>query len=137
MILTEAVARGELTANPAREVRQARQVPRTPDHVPAPREIERVRAQLDESGRTLVTLMGYLGLRPEEALALTDEDIGATSVYVNARIVQGARLPSTKTGRGRTIWLPGPVRTDLAAWRLARPATLTSPEGLLFARPDG
>ncbi len=136
-VLAEAVARGELTGNPCREVRTQRQPARTADHTPAPTEIEAIRGQLDPAGATLVTLIGYLGLRPAEALALTDADISSTTVRVDARIVHGRREPSTKTARGRTIWLPGPVRADLAAWRLARPATITQPEGLLFPRLDG
>jgi integrase len=71
--------------------------------------IERVRAQLSQRDATLVSLMAYAGLRPDEATKARWGDLGERTVHFHA----------SKTERSRTVDVPAPLAQDLAEWRLA------------------
>ena len=94
----------------------------------APATIERVRHALLADGRlgdaTLVSVLAYGGLRPEEALALSWTHIGQRTIHVERAVAYG-ELKGTKNGRSRSVRLLSPLRHDLGAWSLAR------------GRPDG
>src|SRR3954470_13647339 len=62
--------------------------------------------------------MAYAGLRPGEALALQWGDIREKTILVERAISLGAE-EDTKTTAHRTVRLLGPLKADLAAWRLA------------------
>lgn len=73
----------------------------------------------------LVSLLGYTGMRPGEALALRWGDIGEGTIRVERAVsLCDGSTQTTKTGAARTIRLLAPVAVDLAAWRLrcGRPA---------------
>lgn len=78
--------------------------------------------------------MGYAGLRPGEAFALTWDCLGERSLVVEHGRADG-ELAETKTRRIRTVGLLAPVAEDVCVWRERAPA----PRGaeLLFPRTDG
>src|SRR2546430_3181115 len=94
-----------------------------------PAMIEALRAHLTAQGRhgdaALLSVLAYVGPRPQEAFALRWRDLGERTV----------RFYAPKTNRDRTARLTAPVRSDLAEWRLAsgRP----DDEQLVFPRRDG
>lgn len=120
-----AVARGELQHNPVKDIekpvveRQLAIVAISPDQV------ERLVAELDPISAMLVELLAYEGLRPEEALALEERHLGQRALLVEQKLVQGrivVGLKRRRKGRARDDRSPdlfGPVRQDLAAYRLA------------------
>jgi integrase len=75
------------------------------------------------------------GLRPGEALALSDESVRERTLLIESSISFGAEK-DTKTRRARAVRLLGPIGQDLAEYRLA-----TAKERLgsryLFPRQDG
>ena len=84
---------------------------------------------------TLVSVMAYAGLRPQEALALAWEHIGTNTIKVERANTNGV-LDVTKTGRHRTVpKLIAPLMADLAEWRKASPDS--SPKALVFPSDDG
>ena len=65
---------------------------------------------------TLVSVLAYAGLRPEEARALQWEDVGERTIRVE-RAAAGSTIKETKTDEIRTVRLLGAARGDLALWR--------------------
>jgi integrase len=135
-ICRHAVVRGELATNPVREVPKPRQR-RSSRHVRPlpPTTIERMRVRLPHRDATLVSLIGYAGLRPSEALGLRWLHVRHRTLLIEGGVVLGEERDETKTDRGRTVRLLDPLAQDLAEWRLAcgRPAERI----LLFPRHDG
>lgn len=90
----------------------------------SPDTIERMRAIFLARGRlrdaTVISVLGYCGLRPGELRGLTWAHIGERTIHVEQAISLD-RVEPTKTRRGRTVPLPPPVARDLAEWRLASP----------------
>jgi integrase len=74
---------------------------------------------------TLISVLGYAGLRPGEALALRWGHVQERTIVVNAR----------KTGQRRSIRILGPLAVDLAQWKLASVAT--DDADLLFPGESG
>jgi integrase len=93
-VLSEAVRQGHIHASPTRAISRPKQ--RRPRAVrpPTPDRVEIIRAGL-ESGveRALVTLLAYVGLRPQEALAAVWSDMTGGKLVVDA----------AKTGRTRVV----------------------------------
>jgi integrase len=117
-ILERAVEWDRIPTNPVKAVKKpANRTVRQSVRALAPREIERIAAGLDHRSRTLVYVLGYAGLRPGEALALRWRDIGARSITVDKALALGEEKP-TKTGASRVVPLLGPLKADLAAYRL-------------------
>jgi integrase len=135
-VLHFAVLSGVLTQNPADVLRAKGMLPaqgRQRDIRPLlPVEVEAIRRamlkrQTDHALRdaTLVSVLGYAGLRPGEALRLTWENVG----------IDQLRILTTKTGKPRTVpKLIAPLMADLAAWR---EASEDSPSALVFPGDDG
>lgn len=101
--------------------------------------VERLRAWLlkhrELRDATLVSVLAYAGVRPQEALALRWRSIGERTLLVEEAVAYG-RLKGQKSGRPpRTVRLLDPLRRDLADWWLAcgRPGD----EAFLFAASDG
>ena len=85
--------------------------------------IEEVRSKLSPRDATLVSLLGYSGLRPfSEATRLRWEQIGDRAIRVDA----------SKTGRTRYVELLAPLAADLVHWREE-----SSGDGLVFPTQDG
>jgi integrase len=138
-ILQRAVEWQRIGSNPVRAVRKP-----TPKRVGAvdpiaPLRIEAVRARLLAAGRlrdaTLVSVLAYAGVRPQEALALEWRHVRERTLLVEQALSDGA-LKAHKTRRPpRTVDLLGPLRQDLAEWQLSegRP----TPTSLVFQSGAG
>jgi integrase len=127
-----AVVHDLVATNPVRPVRKP---PQRREAKPLwPTVVEAIRAQLGPRDATLVSVLAYAGLRPEEALALRWRDIRVDGLVIERALALG-EFRRTKTGHERTVTLLAPLAQDLATWRLAsgRPAD----GALVFPRPDG
>jgi integrase len=144
-ILTHAVLTGRLAVNPADILRARGQLPpqtRATDVRPLwPDETEAIRtAMLRRQSpyalrdATLVSVMAYAGLRPEEALALTWGNVGENTIRAE-RANRNGTLAQTKSGRRTVGKLIAPLMADLADWRGACADTTTS--ALVFPGEQG
>ena len=114
-VLSEAVRQGQIAVSPTRAISRPRQRRQRAVRPPTPERVEIIRAGLSsEVDRALVTLLAYVGLRPQEALAAVWSDITGGKLVVDA----------SKTGRTRVVPLLPVVRQELAALKLlkGRPA---------------
>src|SRR3954468_6062482 len=124
-ILQLALESERIGRNPVRLVRKARQPAKSEVRPLAPATVEAMRAASDHRDATLMSVLAYAGLRPQEALLLRWRDVGARTLIINA----------PKTGQRRSVKLLKPLIEDLAAWRGAQ----RSPgrDALLFPAHDG
>jgi integrase len=67
---------------------------------------------------TLVSVLAYSGVRPQEALALRWGDVRGQTILVE-RAVAGGEIKSTKTHKARTVRLLAPLAADLREFKLA------------------
>ena len=83
---------------------------------------------------TLISVLGFVGIRPQDALALEWDHVEGDRLSVVQKNSAGRIVPGSKTGEHwkRRVYLPDPVVGDLAEWRSAG-----SGRGLIFARADG
>jgi integrase len=110
-VLSEAVRQGHIATSPTRAVSRPRQRRRRAVRPPTPERVESIRAGLEsEVEQALVTLLAYVGLRPQEALAAVWSDIAGGKLVVDA----------SKTGRTRVVPLLPIVRQELVALRLRK-----------------
>jgi integrase len=122
-IFARAVEWQRVGSNPVRAVRKPR-TRRNRAVVPlAPKTVEAIRAHLlahgHRDGATLVSLLGYAGLRPEEALGLQWRHVRERTLLVEQAVSDG-ELKGQKTNRPpRTVDLLAPLKQDLTEWRLA------------------
>ncbi len=132
-----AVLWDRLDRNPVREVSMpaTRRVRHVRPLVPA--RVEAMRAHLLEDGRlldaTLIAVLAYAGIRPEEARALRWSDVTARTILVE-RAAAGSKVKGTKTNAIRTVRLMEPLAEDLRRWR---DAASSSPSALVFPTPRG
>jgi integrase len=131
-ILRRAVKAKLLAENPAADLEPPVSKTRIP--TPAdPEQIEGIRdwflARKRPADATLVSVLGYAGLRPGEALGLRWADVEKISISI-ARSISMGQEKETKTGALRVIRPPRQVFQDLATWKLASPA----PFGLVWPR---
>ncbi|MEA2291967.1 MAG: hypothetical protein QOF17_987 [Solirubrobacteraceae bacterium] len=120
-IFSCAVSWGHVQSNPVVGVRKPSAKRKRAVSPPSPVVVERMRAELLATGRrrdaTLVTVLAYAGLRPQEALALPWGNVrGRTLLIDRAQSDEGTK--DTKTGGLRSVRLLAPLAADLAAWRL-------------------
>lgn len=133
-VLSLSVTEEEIVTNPVARIRKPGLTP-SRDRVPIPvLTIERMRASLPLRDRTLVSVMAYAGLRPQEALALRFDDAGERTLAVVRKDVDGRLLPYTKTRGHRHVRLLGPLLADLAHWQCEQRAPGRQ---LIFPRSDG
>jgi integrase len=107
-ILRRAVIRELIPANPVSVVDKPRQPPTRRPQPLAPARVEAIRALLRPRDATLVSVLAYGGLRPQEATRARWGDLGDRTLYVHAG----------KTGRDRVVRLLRPLAQDLAEWRM-------------------
>ena len=90
-----------------------------------PLTVESIRMRLRQRDATLISMLAYAGLRPDEATSARWADLGERILHVHAG----------KTERARVVELLAPLAQDLAEWRLAmgRPSADT----LIFPRAGG
>jgi integrase len=105
-----------------------------------PVDVEALRRQVLRNPRhglrdaTLLSVLAYAGLRPEEALALEYQHVRGSTILVEQKWVDGEILPGQKTTRPpRFPPLLDFLRVDLHDFELACGRT----RGLIFARADG
>ncbi len=135
-ILGYAVELEHVQINAARAVRPVRRPPRKSGRALSAREVEALRAALDEPWSMLVELLAYSGMRPGEALALRWGDVGERTIGVERAVsLCDGSVQGTKTDAARAVRLLAPVAVNLAAWRLrcGRPAKTA----LVLAHPSG
>lgn len=138
-----AVAKGEMTTNPVKEVRKPPIRRQLAIVAISPVQVERLRDELaTPASRALVSLIAYEGFRPEEALALMDSHVRRATLLIEQKNVDGRlisgqkrRRASGRDSRSPELW--SPVRADLAAYRLATQADRPTNCALLFPRRDG
>ena len=133
-ILQRAVEGGRLGRNPVRLVRRIAR-PRRKEVKPlAPATVEAMRAASGSRDATLLSVLAYAGLRPQEALALQWGDVRLRTLLVQ-RAVSLGQEKDTKTRAHRTVRLLAPLREDLLSWQLrsGRPGE----DALVFPGPEG
>ena len=121
--------------NPVRAVRKPAQVRREAQPI-WPTVVEEIRARLPQRDATMVSLLAYGGLRPEEMLALIWSDVRPTMLIVERALARGElRGDDLRKRHNRVVRPLAALAKDLAEWRLAcgRPA----PGELVFPRADG
>lgn len=140
-VLRRAVEWRRIAHNPVKgvqkpKVRRYRQVRPLP-----PRTVEQLRAVAAKRRRygardaTLISLLAYAGLRPQEAQALRWADVRERTLLVEKAADGHGGIKDTKTGQARTVRLLAPLARDLAEWRecCADPGD----DALLFPKPTG
>jgi integrase len=136
----QAIEWGEARDNPFRVVKKPtapRQITIVPFTV---EQVEEMRVYAAEHfgavDATLVSVLAYLGPRPEDALAMEYRHIGQGTVLFEQKNVDGTVVPGEKRGaKARNVDLLSAVRQDLLELRAqeGRP-----PDGaLVFSRADG
>lgn len=121
-MFSHAVLVGEIQYNPLREVKAPAEGHRQAPWPLSPAEIESVRSLLKPRDATLVSVLGYMGLRPAEALRMRWEDIHEKTVTVN----------DTKRNRTRPGLVFPTVARDLKEWQVMS----GNREGLVFPGMD-
>jgi len=133
-VFTLALTERRIEENPIARVKKPAQIADRQVAPIPPLVVEELRALLTEiRDRTMVSVLAYAGLRPQELLALAVEDIAPRSLFVHAKNVDGEILPYTKTKRHRAVDLLAPLAQDLREYMLAAGVRA----GRLFPRPDG
>lgn len=133
-ILDDAVRDKRIASNPAKGVRLPRKVAAERHYLTA----QQLHRLAEASSRpTLVLLLGYVGLRWGEAIALRVMDFDATkrrlTIRRNAVLVGGQwRVGTPKTHKARSVILPAPL-----AARVAIECRSKLPAALIFPGPSG
>jgi len=138
-VLQRAVEWKRIPDNPARLVKLPAAQSKPEVRPLPPERVEAIRAhflgrnQLDHAA--LVSLLGYAGLRPQEALALSWAHVRDRTLLIEQRVAGGVVRRSTKNRQNRTVRLLTPVVQELKERRMwqRRP----SEEALLFPGPGG
>ena len=93
--------------------------------------IEVMRARLLAEGRlrdaTLLVVLAYAGLRPQEALALEWRHVRERTLLVERALSDGQLKALKNRRQPRTVSLLAPLRDDLAEWRRASRPPATAP----------
>lgn len=129
--------RGRVTRNPVRLVRKPPATRKRAVAALSPAQVEQIRTEMAGArvgSATLVSVLAYAGLRPQEALALEWRHVGERTLLVEQKNVDGQIMAGQKTARtARTVPLVAPLRADLVEWKLA----CGSPVGLVFPTRKG
>src|SRR3954449_7505087 len=129
-VLQRAVEWGRVPTNAVKITRKPPKPHRPAVQAIPPTLIEVMRARLLEQDKlrdaTLLALLAYAGLRPQEALALEWRHIRERTLLVERALSDGQLKALKNRRQPRTVELLAPLREDLAAWRAAQsepPAT--------------
>lgn len=134
-ILDRAVRDEAIASNPVRLVKKPSGKRTGRPRVVTPETVERIRANLDETGAMMVSLLAYSGMRPGEARALRWKHIGKQSINIEDGTNPDGTVKATKTEHMRTVRLLDPLVSDLSAWRSIQQPK--DDEALLFPRASG
>jgi integrase len=125
-ILRRAVEWRRIGHNPVKavqkpKVRRHREVrPLPPITVERLRGVAAKRRKHGARDATLIGLLAYAGLRPQEAQALRWGDVRERTLLIEKAADGQGSVKSTKTGQARTVRLLAPLSRDLAELRLLR-----------------
>jgi integrase len=130
-VLQRAVEWGRVPSNAVKLTRKPPKPHRPAVQAIPPSLIEVMRARLLVDGRlrdaTLLVVLGYAGLRPQEALALEWRHVRERTLLVD-RALSDRQLKALKNRRQpRTVALLAPLNEDLTAWRETTVAAPTAP----------
>ncbi len=126
-VLGKAVEWNRISTNPVSTVRKPSAKRSRVVRPLVPEVVERLRSAMSGAmDRTLVSVLAYSGVRPGEALALEDADVGVKTISVT-RALKLDGPGDTKTHKGRTVSLLSSLADDLAG----------IPGGLIFPGHDG
>lgn len=137
-VLERAKGLGLINENPA--IRMATIERNQPARIAQPASPEQVEAMRDYmlgherlGDATLISVLAYVGIRPQDALALEWRHLMDGQMRVEQKNVDGQIRLGLKTGASkiRTIAVPAPVMADLRTWRLD-----TGHGAMIFGRPD-
>jgi integrase len=106
-----------ITSNPVKLIRKPSGKSLNGATVIAPAAVEKIRAQLDDTGRMVVALLAQTGIRPGELRALRWEHIGQQSIRVEYGCNPDGTPKPTKTDHRRTVPLLATLAADLKAWK--------------------
>jgi integrase len=105
--------------NPVRAVRKPSQARRDAEPI-WPTVVEQIRARLPHRDATIVSVLAYAGLRPEEMLALRWGDVRGDVLVVERAVARGElRGDDLRKRHNRLVTLLAPLAKDLAEWRMA------------------
>ena len=116
------VLRGDDRERPLFSEDQAWIAGRPPDRSPyrtrplEPLAIERLRSALGRRGATLVSVLAYCGLAPDEAFALRWSDVGDDDLSIETGWARRSDR-GRPVQRRRSVRLLSPVASDLETWR--------------------
>jgi integrase len=123
-VLQRAVEWRRISVNPARLVRLPPPEEKGEVRPLPPELVEAIRSHFLADNRrldaTLVAVLAYAGLRPQEAHALCWHHVRQRTLLVEQRVANGVIRRSTKTRQNRTVRLLGPVAQDLLEFRMWR-----------------
>src|SRR4051794_38607972 len=134
-VLRHAVEWGRVSSNAVKITRKPPKRYRPAVQAIPPSVIEVMRARLLADGRlrdaTLLVVLAYAGLRPQEALALEWRHVRERTLLVERAVSDGQLKVLKNRRQPRTVALLAPLREDLAEWRRAPgpalPTTRVSP----------
>src|SRR5215217_495671 len=130
-VLQRAVEWGRVPSNAVKLTRKPAKPHRPAVQAIPPSLIEVMRAKLLGEGRlrdaTLLVVLGYAGLRPQEALALEWRHIRERTLLVERALSDGQLKALKNRRQPRTVELLVPLREDLEAWRAASNSSPTTP----------
>ena len=133
-ILQRAVEWGRVPTNAVKATRKPHKPHRPAVQAIPPSLIEVMRARLLEQDRlrdaTLLVVLAYAGLRPQEALALEWRHVRERTLLVERALSDGQLKALKNRRQPRTISLLAPLREDLAAWREAQAPRASDRAGL-------
>jgi integrase len=119
-MLEQAVRDEKVSTNVARLVRKPSGKRKGSILIVTPEQVERIRANLDDEGRMLVSILAYAGTRPGEALALAWSGVGKQTLRVDHGSDPDGSSKETKTGKQRSVVLLKPLAEDFTVWRKDR-----------------
>lgn len=135
-IMDEAVVDGYLPHNPVTSVKRPEYNKREHRWLTAG-EVEQLRLYFlddgDQGSATLISVLAYIGVRPQDALALEWSDLGerlaVTKKNTGGKIEEGSK---SGTAYRRTVFVPPIIHAELQAWREALGSS-----GLMFPNRAG
>jgi integrase len=119
-VLQRAVEWGRIPSNAVKLTRKPPKQYRPAAQAIPPSVIEVMRARLLADGRlrdaTLLVVLAYAGLRPQEALALEWRHVRERTLLVERAVSDGQLKVLKNRRQPRTVSILAPLREDLAAW---------------------
>src|SRR3954470_5429674 len=138
-VLQRAVEWGRVPSNAVKLTRKPPKPHRPAVQAIPPSLIEVMRARLLADGRlrdaTLLVVLAYAGLRPQEALALEWRHVRERTLLVERAVSDGQLKVLKNRRQPRTVALPAPLREDLGEWR--RASRLSLPTAPVFPAASG